>query len=209
MNVMPRYTFRKGKCCPDQKHAGQTDCMCDVHVTSIAPIYTGVHPCAELALKELDDHHVTRENFLEFASVMLGIFELAKYREEHPQERPIGNGPAEWRGLPEETQINLRHHYRIGTPWAIAQEEIDDPEMQNNDVIRKYYADQRSWNIRIQRTQRFVERMEEKSDKPCAWCGAMMFDVPDKRRTCNERCKVYLSRSNAKARKLAESQVPV
>ena len=50
-------------------------CLCDVEVTSPSLTYRGPLMFGQLALDEIDSDTVSRRNFVEFASVLLGCYE--------------------------------------------------------------------------------------------------------------------------------------
>lgn len=124
-------------------------CLCDVNVTTPAPILRGIRlPFADLALDVLDESNVSAGNFREWASIMLGCYDefrklpnmfykmngrdddpfriVLEYPEnpgvEHdlvPQARTRGPR-SPWGELPKAVRLQLIEHAKQGSGWATA-----------------------------------------------------------------------------------------
>ena len=197
MRTLPRYTFRtssKGGCTV----CGDPHCLCDVQIGTPVPIRTDVeHRYWQQALDELDDWDVTERNFVEAASIVLGMFELQRALGDVRQQ---GNrGPAEWRALPEDVQWNLKYHYRAGTPWRWAQLELEGVDC-DLELIGKYYLERRRTASFTRDSSKYAaaKRARRASIKAvkapdlveCVICGKVVVNTQGKRLTCSDRCRV-------------------
>lgn len=206
MKTLPRYPFRdsdKNVC----TRCGTPGCLCDVQITAPVQIATDIrHKYWDIAVDHLDDWEVTDRNFVEVASIVLGLFEV---------ERAIpgmryndGRGPTEWLALPDEIQWNLKYHYRAGTLWEHARLELEDVDC-DIQVIEKYYKERRRTALyerdneayaQFKRERRALGRQTNEAVE-CAGCGKVVTNTQGSRRTCSNKCRVRASRANRKEAK--------
>lgn len=208
MRVFPRYEFREtGEPCPH----GSPDCLCDVIVTDPVEIMTdGPHLYHQLALGVLDDGKVTERNVYEFFQIVLAADYL--YRSEVStdtddmivqtevlQSTRNGKlvGPPQWHRLPNEVCKNLRRHYKVGTPWELAQRELDGMGYTATDlkVLGKYYNTRRMNALYKSQTKRTTEAIGQ-----CVICGKEMPNKGGQRKTCSQVCRNKKTKMAAKAR---------
>lgn len=213
MNVLPRYQFREGEPCPH----GSPDCLCDVDLSSFNgnfPQYNRdtPHQFHQMALDELGDYTVTERNIYEFFQIVLGCDYM--YRSEvcdDPAEMIVLNdslmetrngkpiGPEQWRRLPNEVVRRLRRHYKVGTPWSLAQREIEGLGYTASDlkVLGKYYETRRKNAIYKSRPRATTVLSY------CEICGIEMANRGGNRRTCSQVCRNRKTKRTARERAAA------
>lgn len=120
MNVLPRYHPT-----PPNKPAGcaahdNPDCLCDVVVTSPAPIYRGEHKYHQMALDELDDYGVNERNIYEFMQIVLALHSAEQMMA--LEDRAMTN--KFMTQFPQEIQDALQVHLRGLSHWTTAVHEL-------------------------------------------------------------------------------------
>lgn len=208
MKAFPRYEFRDGEPCPH----GLPDCLCDVQVNNPVPILTDVpHRWHELALSILDDGRVTERNIYEFFQIVLAADYLYRsevsedtdemiIQSERLQSTLNGRmvGPPQWHNLPEQVCRNLRRHYKVGSPWTVACQEVDGLGYTDSDllVLGKYYETRRKNTMyKSQQKRRRTEPVGA-----CVICGKQMSNKGGQRLTCSQVCRNKKTKRAAAAR---------
>lgn len=211
MQVLPRYQFREGEPCPH----GSPDCLCDVDMSLLvnSPINRDVnHQFHRAALDELGDYTVNERNIYEFFQIVLGMDYM--WRSEvcdDPAEmivqpdqlretragKPIG--PEQWRRLPEHIVRNLRRHYKVGSPWSLAQREVEGLGYSIADmtVLGRYYETRRK-NAIYKSRNRSTSVLSN-----CEMCGKQMANKGGQRLTCSQVCRNKKTKRTARARAAA------
>lgn len=195
MKLLPRYVFHAGSHTGCGKHKNP-DCLCDVKLTTnnTTEIRRDLpHPFFQIALDELGDDTVTERNFVEVCSVALGAHETFRFRSDSAHT-PISGGPPEFQALDEDVALALRDHYRVGTPWRIAQLELDCVAASSK-PIRDYYNRCRSWHTRAARSQRAANRAARKRDIRCENCGGLVENADTRRKMCSDACRMAALRT--------------
>lgn len=126
--MLPRYVFRgTGEGCGQAGHA--PSCLCDVDVTTPAPIYRGDLMFGALALREIDADVVSPRNLLEFASVLLGCYE------EHLRLPPVALVPYEGHDMPQAVTFDRerKRWAELGMPMPTAHQAFKTHRLNRSD----------------------------------------------------------------------------
>lgn len=200
MRLMPRYVFRSRRQPVGCEQHNDPECLCDIKLSTnnTVEINTSIsHPFLNIALGELGDDSVTDRNIVEVFSVMMGAFETFRFRNSSAHQ-PISQGPPEWLALPVEQLYALRDHYRVGTPWRIAQLELDCVTAKSK-VIQNHYNKCRSWHVRAASSKRYAERAARKQDIYCEHCGTLVENADTRRRLCSDACRMAALRDRRRS----------
>jgi len=209
MKALPRYRMRETAVgCAEHS---DPDCLCDVIIDKPAPIYRGPLMMSSIALDAIDADMVDRRNIVEFYCALLGAYELycRTVAEEDDVARDttarVGGvmrerdgkrlGPDVWWQLSEEQRQALRHHYTIGSDWAIACAEIEGVEIAPKDMtaLRKFYSNGRSSAFHNR-----ARRNGNTRKLHCEYCGVAVFTRSHAKRFCSDNCRVYNNRQQHK-----------
>lgn len=199
MRVLPRYVFMSGEMCPH----GLPDCLCDVIVDRPVKIATDVeHLFHQLALDELDDYKVSAKNVVEFFSIVLGSWsawvdeglDLPTDDLLHDGTQDTVFGPAEFRVLSVGERNLFRAHYRVGSPWTVAQHVLPlTVTPQGFAVLRRFYGQQKC------NSGRAATRRVSASVVECVVCGVGVLNAGGQRKTCSPKCRTEMYREKKRA----------
>lgn len=209
MKMLPRYQFRgRGPGCGQDGHTD--DCLCDVHVTEPAPINTDcTHLWWDRALDEVGDEWITPRNFVEVASIALGMHTIYLREVADPATIPgalryerlnLDIGPAAFRRFPDEIKLAVRRHYMVGSPWRIAQLEFEHVPLERSEFveIREFYS-RLKHSSQVDAAERALRPPRQWGQGVCQHCGETFEKRHKLAVFCGMTCRKRAGRARQKA----------
>jgi len=164
------------------------------------PIQTeGEFMFEDTILAELGEYGANARNVYDVASVLLGLYESyvdsgADLSDMDTAENVVSPrmrgmlANATFDLLDERCVRALRAHYRAGSPWEVAKQELPELSDENMAAFRKEYMTRKK-QARHDKKARLMTERKVGSTTVCEHCGVFVRNVYGRTRFCGSACK--------------------